>query len=252
MGKQGDTKAVFVLIPALNEEASIGSVIDDIPGDIVEEVVIISNGSTDRTVETARAHGATVLTETTPGYGHALMKGISYIAPKNPGILVFLDGDYSDHPDEIPLVIRPILEEGMDMVIGSRVSGEREKGALLPQARFGNWLSTTLIRLFWRYRFTDLGPFRAIRYDKFQALQMKELTYGWTVEMQIKAAKMKYKCTEVPVSYRKRIGQSKVTGTISGSVKAGIGILRTIFGSLFDRSPRNTRKTRNKKKKKKK
>lgn len=226
--------SVFVLIPALNEEESIGSVIDDIPKDIVTEIVVISNGSTDRTVEVARAHGAAVLTETKQGYGFALMKGISYIAPKNPGILVFLDGDYSDYPEELPMVIKPILEEGMDMVIGSRVLGEREKGALLPQARFGNWLSTTLIRLFWKYKFTDLGPFRAVTYDKFLALDMKELTYGWTVEMQIKAAKKKYKCTEVPVRYRKRIGKSKVTGTISGSVKAGIGILRTIIASLFN------------------
>jgi glycosyltransferase involved in cell wall biosynthesis len=226
--------SVFVLIPALNEEESIGSVIDDIPKDIVTEVVVINNGSTDRTVEVARAHGAAVLTETKQGYGHALMKGISYIAPKNPDILVFLDGDYSDYPGELPMVIKPILEEGMDMVIGSRVLGEQEKGALLPQARFGNWLSTTLIRLFWKYKFTDLGPFRAITYDKFLALDMKELTYGWTVEMQIKAAKMKYKCTEVPVRYRKRIGKSKVTGTIRGSIKAGIGILKTIFASLFN------------------
>ena len=202
-------------------------------------MVVINNGSTDRTVEVAQAHGAVVLTEPTPGYGHALMKGISYAAAREPGILVFLDGDYSDYPEEIPAVIAPILEKGMDMVIGSRVLGEREKGALLPQARFGNWLSTRLIQLFWKYRFTDLGPFRAIRFDKFQALEMKELTYGWTVEMQIKAAKMKYKCTEVPVRYRKRIGQSKVTGTISGSVKAGIGILRTIFSSLRNKpSPR--------------
>jgi glycosyltransferase involved in cell wall biosynthesis len=226
---------IFVLIPALNEEKSIGSVIDDIPRDIVKEIVVIDNGSTDNTSGVVRDHGATALYESTKGYGHALMKGIDHIASKKPDILVFLDGDYSDFPAEIPDVIRPILEQGVDMVIGSRVLGEHEKGALLPQARFGNWLSTFLIRLFWGYRFTDLGPFRAIRYDKFLALDMKELAYGWTVEMQIKAAKMKYKCTEVPVKYRRRIGTSKVTGTISGSVKAGIGILRTIFVSLFRR-----------------
>jgi glycosyltransferase involved in cell wall biosynthesis len=226
---------IFVLVPALNEEKSIGSVIDDIPRDIVKEIVVIDNGSTDNTSGVVRDHGATALYESTKGYGHALMKGIDHIASKKPDILVFLDGDYSDFPAEIPDVIRPILEQGVDMVIGSRVLGEHEKGALLPQARFGNWLSTFLIRLFWGYRFTDLGPFRAIRYDKFLALDMKELAYGWTVEMQIKAAKMKYKCTEVPVKYRRRIGTSKVTGTISGSVKAGIGILRTIFVSLFRR-----------------
>ncbi len=227
---------IFVLIPALNEEKSIGRVLDDIPQDLVAETIVINNNSTDNTVKIAEKHGATVLTETTPGYGHALTKGINYLKGKNPGILVFLDGDYSDYPEEIPEVIGPILENNMDMVIGSRVLGEREKGALLPQARFGNWLSTTLIRLFWRYRFTDLGPFRAIKYDVLQRMKMKELTYGWTVEMQIKAAKMKLNTTEVPVKYRKRIGQSKVTGTISGSVKAGIGILRTIFVSLFKSS----------------
>ena len=225
----------FVLIPVLNEEEAIGRVIDDIPKDRVEEIVVIDNGSTDNTAAAAREHGAVVLTETTRGYGHALMEGIRYISAKDPDIIVFLDGDYSDFPGEIPKVVRPIIEEGYDLVIGSRVLGEHEKGALLPQARFGNWLSTGLIRLFWRYRFTDLGPFRAITFDKFQALNMNELTYGWTVEMQIKAAKKKYKCIDVPVSYRKRIGQSKVTGTIGGSVKAGIGILRTIFFSLFHR-----------------
>jgi len=223
---------IFVLIPALNEEQSIGSVLDDIPKDIVEEVIVIDNGSCDGTSQMVRDHGGTALYESTPGYGHALMKGIDYIGDKQPGILVFLDGDYSDFPQEIPLLIKPIVEEGMDMVIGSRVLGEHEKGALLPQARFGNWLSTVLIRLFWGYRFTDLGPFRAITYQRLMEMDMKELTYGWTVEMQIKTARMKLKCTEVPVRYRKRIGQSKVTGTVSGSLKAGIGILRTIFKLL--------------------
>jgi glycosyltransferase involved in cell wall biosynthesis len=223
---------IFVLIPALNEEDSIGSVIDDIPKELIREIIVIDNGSTDNTTQTVKNHGATALQESTKGYGHALMKGIHYITSKDPDILVFLDGDYSDYPNEIPKVIQPIIEDDMAMVIGSRVLGEHEKGALLPQARFGNWLSTFLIRLFWRYKFTDLGPFRAITYDSFIAMNMKELTYGWTVEMQIKAAKMKLKCTEVPVSYRKRIGESKVTGTIKGSLKAGIGILRTIFVSL--------------------
>ncbi|MCP4219723.1 MAG: glycosyltransferase family 2 protein [bacterium] len=223
---------VFVLIPVLNEEESIGKVLDDIPRDIVKEIIVIDNGSTDNSREIVTAHGGTSLQQTTRGYGHALMKGINYIAPKNPDIVVFLDGDYSDHPEELPDVIRPIIEDGCHMVIGSRVLGEHEKGALLPRARFGNWLSTFLIRLFWKYRFTDLGPFRAIRFDTLMEMDMKELTYGWTVEMQIKAARKKYKSTEVPVKYRKRIGESKVTGTVKGSVKAGIGILRTIFASL--------------------
>ncbi len=230
--------SVFVLIPALNEAESIGNVIDDIPKEIVREIVVIDNGSTDNTAEIVRNHGATALFQQTKGYGHALMTGIHYLDEKyklteTDGVLVFLDGDYSDFPEQIPDVIRPILEEKVDMVIGSRVLGNHEKGALLPQARFGNWLSTVLIRLFWRYKFTDLGPFRAITFHRLMQMELKELTYGWTVEMQIKAAKMKLNCREVPVDYRKRIGQSKVTGTIGGSIKAGIGILRTIFASLF-------------------
>ena len=224
---------IFALIPALNEEQSIGRVIDEIPRDLVCEVVVVSNGSCDRTEAVATAHGATVLREERRGYGHALMKGIAYVSTRSPDILVFLDGDHSDYPEEIPALIRPIREAGQDLVIGSRVLGEKEKGALLPQARFGNWLATGLIRLFWGMRFTDLGPFRAITFARFNELQMKEMTYGWTVEMQIKAAQKGYRCTEVPVRYRKRIGHSKVTGTIAGSFKAGCGILRTIFTSRF-------------------
>ncbi len=223
---------IFVLIPVLNEEESVGKVLDDIP-DIVTETIVIDNGSTDNSIEVVKNHGGTSLSESTRGYGWALMKGINYIADKNPDIVVFLDGDFSDHPEELHDVIRPIIKENYDLVIGSRVLGEHEKGALLPQARFGNWLSTRLIKLFWNYNFTDLGPFRAIKYDVLTAMDMKELTYGWTVEMQIKGAQRKYKCTEVPVKYRVRIGQSKVTGTVAGSVKAGLGILRTIFMSLF-------------------
>lgn len=224
---------IFVLIPALNEEQSIGRVIDEIPRPWVVETVVISNGSTDKTEAVAAAHGATVLREERRGYGHALMKGIAYVATRRPDVLVFLDGDHSDFPEEVPLLLKPIMENGQDLVIGSRVLGEKEKGALLPQARFGNWLATRLIKLFWGVAFTDLGPFRAITFARFKELDMKELTYGWTVEMQIKAARMKFRCCEVPVRYRKRIGQSKVTGTVAGSFKAGCGILRTIFMALL-------------------
>ncbi len=224
---------IFVLIPVLNEEASIGPVIKDIPRDMIREVVVIDNGSSDNSRANAAKAGATVLVEPKRGYGHALMKGIDYLADKSPDILLFLDGDYSDHPEEIPEVLAPILTDGVDLVIGSRELGIHEPGALLPQARFGNWLSTRLIRLFWKYRFTDLGPFRAIRYGAFQKMKMRELTFGWTVEMQIKAAKLKLKSTEVPVRYRIRVGQSKVSGTVTGSFKAGIGILRTIFSQLI-------------------
>ena len=164
------------------------------------------------------------------GYGAACLKGISYVADKNDAdIVVFLDGDYSDHPEELVDVVAPIINEGYDMVIGSRELGEREKGAMMPQQIFGNWLATTLIRLIYNYTFTDLGPFRAIRWDRLVEIDMKDRDFGWTVEMQVKAAKKKLKCTEVSVNYRKRIGVSKVTGTIKGTVMAGYKILWTIF-----------------------
>ena len=171
-----------------------------------------------------------------PGYGNACLKAMEYLlakpAPDQPGLIVFLDGDHSDYPEEMPNLIRPILEEGYDMVIGSRALGQLERGAMQPQQIFGNWLATCLIRLFFGYRFTDLGPFRAIRWDKLLALNMEDKNYGWTVEMQVKAAKQKLKCTEVPVNYRRRIGVSKVSGTVKGSLLAGHKILWTIFKNV--------------------
>jgi len=231
------TPRIFVIIPALNEEASIGKVIADIPGDIVSEIIITDNGSTDGTANIAAAVGATVLREERRGYGYACTKGIEYALSKPgdeiPDIIVFLDGDYSDYPEELPLLVKPIIEDGYDMIIGSRTRGERERGALLQQALFGNALATMLIKWFYRVEFTDLGPFRAIRFDKLVSLGMADMTYGWTVEMQIKAAKLGLRCGEVPVSYRKRIGESKVTGTIGGTVKAGYKILFTIFKHIW-------------------
>lgn len=218
---------IAVIIPAFNEEDSIQLVLNDIP-DIVEEVIVVDNNSTDATAERARACGATVLREERPGYGSACLRGLSHALPKGFDIIVFLDGDYSDHPDEMPLLLKPILEEGCDMVIGSRATGVREPGAMLPQALFGNWLSTRLIRLIWGYRFTDLGPFRAITADALRKIDMRDTNFGWTVEMQIKAARHKLKTAEVPVSYRRRIGVSKISGTLSGTVKAGWKILYTI------------------------
>jgi len=224
---------IYVIIPAYNEEDSIGKVVQAIPQGLVKETVVISNASTDATKEVASKAGATVLEEMQKGYGAACLKGIRYVADKGDAdIIVFLDGDFSDYPEEMPLLIDPIVKEGYDMVIGSRELGNRESGAMMPQQIFGNWLATTLIKLFYGYKFTDLGPFRAIRFDKLMEIDMKDEDFGWTVEMQVKAAKLKLKCTEVAVNYRKRIGVSKVTGTIKGTVMAGYKILWTIFKLL--------------------
>lgn len=223
-----------VIIPALNEEKSIGRVLNDIDRKIVSEVIVVDNGSTDHTAEAALEAGATVLTENEKGYGAACLNGIDYVRKNAPetDIIIFLDADYSDFPSEIEKVIAPIIHKQMDMVIGSRVLGKAEKGSLTPVQRFGNWLSCKLIRLFYAEQFTDLGPFRAIRFNKLLALNMQDRNYGWTVEMQVKAAKLKINSCEVPVSYRKRIGTSKVSGTIKGSILAGNKILYTIFKNL--------------------
>ncbi len=227
---------IDVIIPAYNEEKSIPSVLADIPKDWVREVLVCNNASTDQTALVAKNNGARVLDQPQKGYGNACLKGIEYLKSQpeavRPEIVVFLDGDYSDHPEELPLLIKPILEENMDMVIGSRALGDLEAGAMQPQQIFGNWLATNLIRLFYNYHFTDLGPFRAIKWKKLLELEMEDKDFGWTVEMQVKAAKLKYNCTEVPVNYRKRIGVSKVSGTIKGTILAGHKILWTIFKLL--------------------
>jgi len=224
---------IDVIIPAYNEEKSIGLVLKDMPWSLVREVIVCNNASSDRTAEVAQKLGATVLTETRKGYGSACLKGISYLklkpAAEQPDLVVFLDADYSDHPEEMPLLVEPILHDGMDLVIGSRALGNLEPGSMQPQQIFGNWLATTLIRMIYRYHFTDLGPFRAIRWDKLQALEMADPNFGWTVEMQVKAAKHQFRCTEVPVSYRRRVGISKVSGTLKGTFLAGQKILWTIF-----------------------
>ncbi len=223
---------IVVIIPALNEEESLPKVLKDIP-EYVDETIVVDNGSTDSTITVADKNGATVLTEVEKGYGAACLKAIDYIKNKNYDIIVFLDGDYSDFPEEMNLLIEPIIKDNYEVVIGSRILGKREKGAMLPQALFGNWLASFLIKLFWNYKFTDLGPFRAVKYSSFLKLNMQDRNYGWTVELQIKAAKQKMKCMEVPVSYRKRIGKSKVTGTLKGTAKASFKILYLIFRSVF-------------------
>lgn len=221
---------IAVLIPALNEEASLPYVLADMPREVVEEVVVIDNGSSDHTAAVARAGGATVLSEARRGYGWACLAGIEYLKTKTPDIVVFLDADYSDHPEELPAVVRPIVAEGYDLVIGSRTKGEADRGALLLQSRFGNALATLLIRLLYGFTYSDLGPFRAIRFPALLGLGMTDRTYGWTVEMQIKAVRQRLRIAEVPVRYRKRAGgESKVSGTFKGTLLAGYKILWTVF-----------------------
>ena len=225
---------IKVIIPAYNEANSITHVINDIPA-LVDEIIVISNNSTDDTEANAKKSGATVLSETRKGYGYACLKGMDYIANQNtkPDIVVFLDGDYSDYPQELTKIIAPILKENIDFVIGARVKRLREDGSMTPQQIFGNWLATFLMKLMFNAKFSDLGPFRAIKYDKLLALNMEDKTYGWTVEMQLKAIKQKLSYTEIPVNYRNRIGVSKVSGTVKGSIFAGIKILGWIFKYSF-------------------
>lgn len=227
---RGDAE-IAVLIPAFDEEKAINKVIAAIPA-WVDDIIVVDNGSTDRTARVARSSGARVIFESRRGYGFACLAGIDSL--RDPDIVVFLDGDYSDHPNEMARLVDPIVGGQADMVIGSRVLGEHERGALKPQARLGNWLSCLLIRLFWGIKYTDLGPFRAIAYQSLRSLDMRDTTYGWTVEMQIKAAQKKIRTIEVPVSYRARIGHSKVSGTLKGVLFAGGKILYTIFISVFD------------------
>jgi glycosyltransferase involved in cell wall biosynthesis len=209
-------------------------VVKDIP-EIVDEVIVVSNNSTDTTEENAAKAGATVLKEPRKGYGYACLKGMDYIEKlrEKPEIIVFLDGDYSDYPQELEKIVAPILQRDIDLVIGARVKRWREKGAMTFPQIFGNWLATSLMKLFFNARFTDLGPFRAIKYDKLLALDMEDKTYGWTVEMQLKALKKNYSYEEVPVHYRNRIGVSKVSGTVKGAFMAGVKILGWIFKYSF-------------------
>lgn len=225
---------ITVIIPAYNEEKSITHVINDIP-EVVEEIIVVNNNSTDTTEFVAKKAGATVLTESKKGYGYACLKGMDYIAKQKmqPDIIVFLDGDYSDYPEELTKIVAPIIENDIDFVIGARIEELRAKNSMTPQQVFGNWLATTLMKIFFNAKFTDLGPFRAIKYNKLIALNMEDKTYGWTVEMQLKAIKKNYSYVEIPVHYKNRIGVSKVSGTVKGSVMAGIKILGWIFKYSF-------------------
>ncbi len=221
---------IIVIIPAFNEADSIAHVIKEIPS-LVSEIVVVNNNSTDNTVENAEKAGATVLTETKMGYGYACLTGLDYVSKQEnkPDIIVFVDGDYSDYPEELTKITQPIIDKKVKFVVGARAKELREEGSMTPQQIFGNWLATRLMKLLFNATFTDLGPFRAIDYNTLLSLNMEDKTYGWTVEMQLKALKKKVAYCEVPVRYKKRIGVSKVSGTVKGSIFAGIKILGWIF-----------------------
>jgi glycosyltransferase involved in cell wall biosynthesis len=222
---------IVIIIPALNEERAIGKVLAHIPSNIASEVVVVDNNSSDATAEVARNFGATVVHESRKGYGFACLKGIEYVMSRlqKPDVVVFLDADYSDYPEEVANLIQPIIEQDYDMVIGSRFLGKRQKGAMPWHQVLGNWLATMLINALYGIHYTDLGPFRAIKLDKLLKLDMKEHRYGWTVEMQAKAAKQRLRSFEVPVTYRARIGTSKISGTAKGTLCAGYSILATLL-----------------------
>ncbi|MDE0771570.1 MAG: glycosyltransferase family 2 protein [Salibacteraceae bacterium] len=223
--------SIAVVIPAFNEENAIGMVLKDIPKNWIDSIVVVDNNSSDLTKEKALQHGAIVLEEKYQGYGASCLCGINYLMNQDiiPDIIVFLDADYADFPEELPNVVEPIFTQQMDMVIGSRALGNRELGSMTVPQLFGNWLATRLVRLFYGVKYTDLGPFRAITTKALNAIQMEDKTYGWTVEMQVKAARMNLKTTEVPVNYKNRVGVSKISGTVKGTVLAGYKIIHTIF-----------------------
>ena len=226
-----DDKIIAVIIPVLNEESTLPLVLNDISGELVDEIIVVDNGSKDRTVEIAEEAGATVLHETKRGYGYPCLTGIEYLKNNKTDIVVFVDGNYSDHPDEINKLVEPIVRNNHDLVLGSRTLGQVEKGALRIPVLFGNWLATVLIRLFYNFKFTDVGPFRAIRFDKLLELDMND-NLGWTIEMQVKAVRRKYSIIEVPVSYRAGSGKSKLTGNLRGIAIVGYRIIRAILKNL--------------------
>ncbi|WP_242116918.1 glycosyltransferase family 2 protein [Aestuariivivens sediminicola] len=225
---------ISVIIPAFNEAESIAKVVEAIP-ECVDQIIVVNNTSTDNTEYIARNAGATVVNESKKGYGHACLKGMAYISKcgELPDIIVFLDGDFSDYPEELTKLVQPIIDKDLDFVLGARVKHLREKGSMTIPQVFGNWLATSLMKLLFNAKFTDLGPFRAIKYERLLALQMKDKTYGWTVEMQLKVLKQKLAYIEIPVHYRNRIGKSKVSGTIKGAIFAGVKILFWIFKYSF-------------------
>lgn len=225
---------IDVIIPVYNEEQALPLVLAELPRTAIRHIVVCNNGSTDSTAALARQAGAIVVDQPARGYGNACLAGLAWLANlpagEQPDVVVFLDGDYSDYPSDLPAVVAPIREQGYDLVIGSRVLGGLGAGVMTPAQRFGNWLAPLLIRWLYGHPFTDLGPFRAIRWPRLLELDMQDRNFGWTVEMQVKAAREGLRCTEVPVRYRRRGGgRSKVSGTVKGTFLAGHKIITTIF-----------------------
>jgi glycosyltransferase involved in cell wall biosynthesis len=229
---------IDVAIPALNEEASLPLVLAALPHPPVGRVVVADNGSRDATARVAREGGALVVPAARRGYGSACLAALDWLRRNDPpDIVVFVDADFSDHPDELPRLVAPLLAGEADLVIGSRVLGQRERGALLPQARAGNLVACFLIRLLYGHRYTDLGPFRAARWEALERLGMADPDFGWTAEMQVKALRYGLRVTEVPVSYRRRTGVSKITGTVTGTLRAGYKILWTVLRHSRGKGP---------------
>ncbi|MGE4233096.1 MAG: glycosyltransferase family 2 protein [Bacteriovoracia bacterium] len=228
MNRNANILKTVVIIPALNEEDSIAKVIEHIPAEYRTHIIVADNGSSDETVQIARGCGAVIAHASQRGYGSACLAGIKEAKKTSPDLYIFLDGDFSDYPEDMTAMVAHLLTNDLDLVIGSRSLGLAEEGSMLPQAVFGNWLSTTLMAWRYGYRFTDLGPFRVIRAKSLEQIQMRDPNFGWTMEMQVKALKYGLKVGEVPVRYRKRIGKSKITGTVKGTILAGVKILWTL------------------------
>jgi len=218
-----------VIIPILNEEEAIPLVLAEIPKSLVDEIVVVDSDSKDRTVEGVRRFPVHLVEAKAVGYGDAMLQGLEFAKQFSPEIVVFLDGDYSDYPEDVADILSGIQSGEWDFVLGSRTMGRAEPGSIMWQARWGNTLSCFLIRLLYGFRYTDMGPFRAMRFDRFQELRMNSKTFGWNAEMQVKAIQKNYRIKEVSVRYRNRVGHSKISGTVSGTVKAGILIIYNII-----------------------
>ncbi|MBI3292749.1 MAG: glycosyltransferase family 2 protein [Elusimicrobia bacterium] len=233
MKKGGTSWKVAVIIPVLNEEEALPLVLRELPSSLVSQVIVVDNGSTDRTADVATQAGARVVSEPRRGYGRACQAGLTALEPGT-DVVVFLDGDHSDFPEDLPALVAPIREGNADLVIGSRILGHAPQEALFPQQRFGNWLTCWLIRWFYGARFTDLGPFRAIRVEVLKRLHLADPTFGWNIEMQLQAVRWGLRVVEVPVRYRPRaVGRSKISGTLTGTMRAGAKILAVVFKNVW-------------------